>query len=41
VVVHCGHLKPEGDDPEALYRGEQRNVDMMCSASTGSRWSWA
>jgi nucleoside-diphosphate-sugar epimerase len=41
VVVHCGHLKPEGDDPEALYRGEQRNVDMMCSASTGSRWSRA
>ncbi|HEX5912750.1 MAG TPA: NAD(P)-dependent oxidoreductase, partial [Rubrobacter sp.] len=29
VVVHCGHLKPEGDDPEALYRGERRNVDMM------------
>jgi NAD dependent epimerase/dehydratase family len=29
VVVHCGHLKPEGADPEALYRGERRNVDMM------------
>jgi NAD dependent epimerase/dehydratase family len=29
VVVHCGHLKPEGDDPETLYRGERRNVDMM------------
>jgi hypothetical protein len=29
VVVHCGHFKPEGDDPETLYRGEQRNVDMM------------
>jgi hypothetical protein len=29
VVVHCGHLKPEGEDPEALYRGERRNVDMM------------
>jgi hypothetical protein len=29
VVVHCGHLKPEGDDPDTLYRGERRNVDMM------------
>jgi hypothetical protein len=29
VVVHCGHFKPEGDDPEALYKGERRNVDMM------------
>ena len=29
VVVHCGHFKPEGDDPETLYRGERRNVDMM------------
>jgi hypothetical protein len=29
AVVHCGHLKPEGDDPETLYRGERRNVDMM------------
>ena len=29
VVVHCGHFKPEGDDPDALYRGERRNVDMM------------
>jgi hypothetical protein len=29
VVVHCGHLKPESEDPETLYRGERRNVDMM------------
>jgi hypothetical protein len=29
VVVHCGHLKPEGDDPETLYKGERRNLDMM------------
>ena len=29
VVVHCGHFKSEGDDPETLYRGERRNVDMM------------
>jgi hypothetical protein len=29
VVVHCGHLKPEGDGPESLYRDERRNVDMM------------
>jgi hypothetical protein len=29
VVVHCGHFKPEGDDPETLYNGERRNVDMM------------
>jgi hypothetical protein len=29
VVVHCGHLKPDGDDPRSLYEGERRNVDMM------------
>ena len=29
VVVHCGHLKPQSEDPETLYRGERRNVDMM------------
>jgi NAD dependent epimerase/dehydratase family len=29
VVVHCGHFKREGDDPETLYKGERRNVDMM------------
>jgi hypothetical protein len=40
TVVHCGHLKPPGDDPRAnpgsrdagpqfLYEAERRNVDMM------------
>lgn len=29
VVVHCGHFKPDGDDPRSLYQGERRNVDMM------------
>ena len=29
VVVHCGHFKPDGDDPRSLYEGERRNVDMM------------
>ncbi len=29
VVVHCGHLKPEGDDLASLYEGERRNLDMM------------
>ena len=29
VVVHCGHLKPEGDDPRSQYEGERRNLDMM------------
>jgi hypothetical protein len=29
VVVHCGHYKPDGDDPRSLYQGERRNVDMM------------
>jgi NAD+ dependent glucose-6-phosphate dehydrogenase len=29
VVVHCGHSKPEGEDPRSLYEGERRNVDMM------------
>jgi NAD dependent epimerase/dehydratase family len=29
VVVHCGHSKQEDEDPEALYRGERSNVDMM------------
>jgi len=29
VVVHCGHLKPDGDDLRSLYEGERRNVDMM------------
>jgi len=29
VVVHCGHLEPEGDDPRSQYEGERRNLDMM------------
>ncbi|HEX6708964.1 MAG TPA: NAD(P)-dependent oxidoreductase [Rubrobacter sp.] len=29
VVVHCGHFKPDGDDPRSQYEGERRNVDMM------------
>ena len=29
VVVHCGHFKPDGDDPQARYEGERRNLDMM------------
>lgn len=29
AVVHCGHFKPEGEDPRSLYEGERRNVDMM------------
>lgn len=29
VVVHCGHLKPDGEDPRSQYEGERRNVDMM------------
>ena len=29
VVVHCGRLKPDGDDPRSQYEGERRNVDMM------------
>jgi hypothetical protein len=29
VVIHCGHFKPDGDDPRSLYEGERRNVDMM------------
>ncbi len=29
VVVHCGHLKPEGEDLRSQYEGERRNVDMM------------
>jgi hypothetical protein len=29
VVVHCGHLRPEGEDIGALYEGERRNLDMM------------
>ena len=29
VVVHCGHLKPEGEDIGSVYEGERRNLDMM------------
>ena len=29
VVVHCGHFKPDSDDPRSQYEGERRNVDMM------------
>ena len=29
VVVHCGFHHPTGDDPQAQYEGERRNVDMM------------
>ena len=29
VVVHCGHLKPEGEDIGSMYEGERRNLDMM------------
>ena len=29
VVVHCGHFKPDSDDPRSLYEGERRNLDMM------------
>jgi len=29
VVVHTGHYKPDGEDPQSRYDGERRNVDMM------------
>ncbi len=29
AVVHCGHFKPDGENPQALYEGERRNLDMM------------
>jgi len=29
VVVHTGHHKPTGKDPQSRYDGERRNVDMM------------
>jgi nucleoside-diphosphate-sugar epimerase len=29
VVVHTGHHKPVGTDPQSQYDGERRNVDMM------------
>src|ERR687898_195492 len=29
VVVHTGHRKPTGEDPQSRFEGERRNVDMM------------
>ena len=29
ALVHCGHVKPEGEDPRSQYEGERRNLDMM------------
>jgi hypothetical protein len=29
VVVHTGHRKPTGEDPQSQYDGERLNVDMM------------
>jgi hypothetical protein len=29
VVVHTGHRKPAGQDPQSRYDGERRNVDLM------------
>jgi hypothetical protein len=29
VVVHCGHSRPDGEDPRSRYEGERRNLDMM------------
>lgn len=29
VVVHTGHQKPDGTDPQSQYDAERRNVDMM------------
>lgn len=29
AVVHCGHVKPEGEDVRSRYEGERRNLDMM------------
>lgn len=28
VVVHTGYARPEGSNPQALYEGERRNIDM-------------
>ena len=28
VVVHCGYVRPDGDDHQAQYDGEKRNIDM-------------
>jgi len=29
AIVHCAYHRPAGDDPQAQYDGERRNVDMM------------
>lgn len=29
VVVHTGYQRPGGSEPQALYDGERRNIDMM------------
>ena len=29
VIVHTGYHRPNGSDPQAQYKGERRNVDMM------------
>jgi hypothetical protein len=29
VVVHTGHRRPSGTDPQSQYDGERRNLDMM------------
>src|SRR5262245_59970969 len=28
TIVHCAYYRPTGDDPQAQYDGERRNVDM-------------
>jgi hypothetical protein len=34
VVVHCGRLKPDGDDPRSQYEGERRNHPNATSGSS-------
>jgi NAD+ dependent glucose-6-phosphate dehydrogenase len=29
TIVHCAYHRPAGDDPQAQYDGERRNVDIM------------
>ena len=29
AIVHCAYHRPAGDDPQAQYDGERRNVDIM------------
>ena len=40
VVVHCGHLKPQGEDLDARYEGERRNLDMMHRIYRLSHGAW-